>query len=342
MDRRRFLRWLLLNGAAALGGGLLAGCGDREIGIPGWGQPLGLPGGGGTATPTREAWPAEKIPPPPAPPERSVHPDLVVARGPDPPRNVRAALDELGGIGRFVTAGDWVIIKPNIGVGHRGWEMAATTNPWVVGALVKLCLEARASRVQVLDFPYSGTPAQAFSHSGIEEQVLAAGGEMLLPSAELFESFPVYYGQDLREVELLKPVWMADVLINVPVAKQHPLSRLSLGIKNLMGVIRDRPALHDNLGQRLADLATQVRPTLTVVDATRVLRAHGPVGANLDDVMELNTIIASEDIVAADSFAASLFGLRPEEVPAIKAAARMGVGRSELGALRIQEVSSGS
>ena len=319
----------------------MASCAGRKVTLPGWTQPLGLPAGGATPTGSLEAWPAEKIPPPPAPPEPTIYPDLVVVRGAEAERMVRAALEALGGMGRFVAPGSRVVIKPNIGVEDRRWDMAATTNPWVVGALVRLCVEAGAAQVLVTDFPYSGTPEQAFVGSGIQEQVLTAGGEMLIPRAELFESYPVYYGQDLKEVELLEPVMQAEVLINVPVAKHHPLARLSLGIKNLMGVIRDRPALHPNLGQRLGDLATQVRPQLTVIDALRVLRDHGPVGRGPQDVVVMNTLIAGVDLVAADSYAAGLFGLLPEQVPAVQAAAELGVGRSDLGSLRVEEIALG-
>ena len=103
----------------------------------------------------------------------------------------------------------------------------------------------------------------------------------------------------------------ADVLIDVPVAKTHGLARLTLGMKNLMGLIKNRSAIHSNLGQRIADLTSLFHPTLTVIDAVRMLMANGPTGGNLDDVKQMDTVIVSPDIVAADSFAATLFGLVP-------------------------------
>jgi uncharacterized protein (DUF362 family) len=148
-------------------------------------------------------------------------------------------------------------------------------------------------------------------------------------------------GKDLRQCKIYDDVLNADVLIDVPVAKHHGLARLTLAMKNLMGVIYDRPAMHRNLGQRLADLTSRVRPTLTVVDAVRMLMDHGPTGGSLDDVKQANTVIASPDIVAADSYAATLFGLKPDDLAYIRAGTEMGLGRSDLDNLKIEEINVG-
>ncbi|MFH1485050.1 MAG: DUF362 domain-containing protein, partial [Chloroflexota bacterium] len=123
--------------------------------------------------------------------------------------------------------------------------------------------------------------------------------------------------------------------------KHHGLARLTMGMKNLMGVIRDRPSMHRNIGQRLADLNSRVRPALTIVDAVHILTARGPSGGNLDDVKKLDTIIASTDIVATDSYGATLFGMKPDDLAYIKAAAAMGLGKSDLSSLRTEEISVG-
>jgi uncharacterized protein (DUF362 family) len=112
-------------------------------------------------------------------------------------------------------------------------------------------------------------------------------------------------------------------------------------MKNLLGVIWDRGAIHRDLGQRVADLTSRVRPTLTVIDAVRILTAHGPTGGNLDDVKKLDTLIASPDIVAADSYAATLFGMQPEELAYIQAGTAMGLGHSDLANLKIEELTVG-
>jgi uncharacterized protein (DUF362 family) len=243
---------------------------------------------------------------------------------------------------KFVKPGSKVVIKPNICVAYHSFEYAATTNPWVVSALVKLCVEAGAGKVSVFDFPFGGTPEQAYQVSGIAEQVTAAGGEMIVMSRFKFVSTKIANGQDLKKAAIFDDALKADVLINVPIAKHHSLARLTLGMKNLMGLIQDRQAIHQNVGQRLADLASQVRPTLTVVDAVRILVDHGPTGGSLDDVKQLNTIIASQDIVAADSYAATLFGLQPDNISYIRAGAQMGLGISDLKSLDIEEINVGA
>jgi uncharacterized protein (DUF362 family) len=142
----------------------------------------------------------------------------------------------MGGMEQFVSAGDDVIVKPNICVAYHTYEYAATTNPWVVGALVKLALEAGARRVRVMDSPFGGTPEQAYARSGIQEQVQAAGGEMEVMTRLKFVEADIPQGLDIGKCDIYDQVLNADVLINVPIAKHHSLARLTLGMKNLMGV----------------------------------------------------------------------------------------------------------
>jgi uncharacterized protein (DUF362 family) len=271
-------------------------------------------------------------------PGKSQYADLIVARKGMPEELTRHALAALGGMERFVHQGAKVIVKPNICVAYHTYEYAATTNPWVVGAIVKMCYEAGASKVQVMDYPFGGTPEEAYARSGIAEQVSAAGGEMVTMSRLKFISTDIPAGQDLREARIYKDALETDVLINVPIAKHHSLARLTLGMKNLMGLIRDRGVIHKNLGQRLADLTSVLRPDLTVIDSVRMLMANGPTGGDLGDVKEMNTVIASADIVAADSYAAKMFGLEPEELSYIRASGPMGLGQSDLKNLRIEEI----
>jgi uncharacterized protein (DUF362 family) len=267
---------------------------------------------------------------------------LAVARGGDDPALlVERALAALGGIERFVPRDSTVLIKPNICVAYHTYEYAATTNPWVVGALVRLALQAGARKVSVLDYGFGGDPGEAYVKSGIQEQVLAAGGEILPVSRLQFLPTDLPQGLDLHTADIHEAALQSDVLINVPIAKHHGLARLTLGMKNLMGVIRDRPAIHRNIGQRLADLASRIRPTLTVIDAVRILRANGPTGGSLDDVQKLDTVIISPDIVAADSYGATLFGLGPTDLSYLPAGEAMGLGRSDLTSLRIEEIAVG-
>lgn len=269
-------------------------------------------------------------------------PDLVVARGGDDPEViVRQAIAALGGMEKYVPKGAKVIIKPNICTAYYPYEYAATTNPWVVAALVKICLEVGADTVSVMDSPFGGTAKEAYQISGIKEQVEAVGGKMVIMSDLKFPQTPIPKGKSIKKWWVYEDVLKADVLINVPIPKNHSLSRLTLGMKNLMGVVVDRGSLHQNIGQRLADLATLVYPTLTIVDAIRILTSGGPTGGNLDAVKKLDTIIAGTDIVAADSYAATLFDIQPEQISYIKAGAQMGLGRTDIQNMKIEEIAVG-
>lgn len=267
--------------------------------------------------------------------------DLAVARNGEPEVITRKALAALGGMERFVKSGDDVIIKPNICVAYHSYEYAATTNPWVVGALVKMALEAGARRVRVMDYPFGGTAEQAYRVSGIANQVKKAGGRMVTMANLKYVNTKIPQGQDLKVCKIYQDVLDADVLINVPIAKHHELARLTLAMKNMMGVILSREMMHINLGQRLADLNSRVRSHLVVVDAVRMLMDHGPSGGNLNDVRLANTVIATPDIVAADTYAASLFGLQPRDLAYIQAGAAMGLGTKDLSRLKIEEINLG-
>ncbi len=354
-SRRRFMRWMAFQLAALAGGNLASSCARQQAqsaqgGLPlppaasplsepppssqpSRSQPLQVPTRAGTTE-------ASEIPPASATDETLAYPDLIVARGRKPRRLVRQGLKALGGLGRFVQPGSEVIIKPNICVAYRSYEYAATTNPWVVGALVEMALEAGAKRVRVMDYPFGGTCEEAYARSGIRDQVEANGGEMEAISLFKFTPTEIPDGRDLKRCAIYEDVLAADVVINVPIAKHHSLAGLTLGMKNLMGTIKDRPPMHQNLAQRLPDLTSRVRPALTVIDAVRILMANGPTGGSLADVKELNTLVISPDIVAADGYAATLFGLQPETLGYLPVAAAMGLGRTDLLDLRIEEVNT--
>ncbi len=292
------------------------------------------------APPTEElaATSTETVPAPTDTP--AAPPDLVVVRGGEPEDLVRRAVASLGGMSRFVGPGSNVVIKPNICVAYRSYEYAATTNPWLVAGLVKMAFEAGAASVKVMDSPFNGTQKQAYADSGIREQVEAAGGEMVLMNSWKFVETKNPSAKILKKPSVYEDILNANVLINVPIAKQHTSeARLTLGMKNLMGVVMDRSYMHIDLVQCIADLAALVRPHLNIVDAVRILTANGPRGGRLGDVQKLDTVIASTDIVAADSYATSLFGMTPADIRYIGAAAALGVGRSDLENLKIEEVS---
>ncbi|MCL4393827.1 MAG: DUF362 domain-containing protein [Chloroflexi bacterium] len=308
LTRRQFIRFA---GAAVVGAAFLqAGC----------------------ATPAGQN--AGRAAPPPPSGDQAY---LAVAHGGDPAAVTQAALRAIGGIERFVKSGSDVVVKPNICVDYHTYEYAATTNPIVVATIVKLCLAAGARQVRVMDTPLGGTPESAYAVSGIGDAVRAAGGVMQVMSPARFVDTPIPNGVDLKSWPVYQDVLTADVLINIPIAKHHSLARLSLAAKNLLGTAATPNMIHRNLGQRIADLASLIRPTLTVVDAVRILTAHGPTGGSLSDVKQTDTIIASHDIVAADAFAATLFDLTGADIPYVKAAADMGLGTLDLDSVRVSE-----
>jgi len=276
----------------------------------------------------------------PAPPKGHRRPPLAVARGGDAADITAAAVAALGGMKTFVRRGDDVIIKPNICTGYHGPEYAATTNPDVVGALVGLCLAAGAGRVRVMDSPFGSQADEAYRVSGIQAAVEKAGGQMEIMAPAKFREYTIPAGRDLKKWPIYSDILSCDVLIDVPIAKDHGTTRLTLGGKNLLGVILDPGALHSNIGQRTADLVSVCRPTLTVIDAYRVLTANGPTGGDLSDVEKLDTVIASPDIVAADSFAATLFDLSGSDIPYVQAAYDMGLGEMDLSKVDVRRVSA--
>lgn len=266
-------------------------------------------------------------------------PDLIVAHGESPEELVNRGLKAFGGIERFLKPGADVIIKPNISVPYYTYEYGATTNPWVVGALVKTCLDAGAKKVRVMDGPYGGSAEDCYRSSGIQEQVELNGGvmEVMLPLKYL--EFDIPEGKTLKSVIAYPDFFETDLFINLPIAKQHGLSSLSMGLKNLMGIIQKRERMHAEIQTKLVDLGFAVKPHLTIIDATRTIMENGPAGGNLDDVKVQNTMIFGTDLIAADSYATRLFRKKPEHLPYLVEAAQRGLGRIDVDNFKIEEFS---
>ena len=259
-------------------------------------------------------------------------PPLAVRKGRDVPLLVRDTLSALGGMEQFVKSGEVVVIKPNIGW-DRTVELAANTHPEVVKTLIQLCLEAGAKQVRIFDRPCNDE-RRCYTQSGIRaavEQLKSDRVSLEYMDRRAYKEVTIEGGQAFDRWEFYLPVLEADRLINVPIAKHHSISKLTLGMKNLMGVIGgNRGRLHRNIAESLTDIASVIHSDLTVVDATRILIANGPQGGRTEDVRTTETLIASPDIVAADAYAATLFNFKPEDIPTIVAAARRGLGVMDL------------
>lgn len=262
---------------------------------------------------------------------------VAVAQGKNHADTTRRAIAAAGGMNRFVKAGQTVVVKPNIGW-DRAPQFAATTNPVVVRAVVEECLKAGARKVKVFDRTCND-PRRCYASSGIEAALKGMRNvEVKHLEDERFRKVALN-GKALSEWELYGEALDADVYINVPIAKHHGLSRLTLGMKNVMGIMGgSRGAIHKKIDQALADVNAHFRPHLTVIDATRILTAHGPQGGNLADVKAIDQVIVSTDIVAADAYATTLFGLKPTDIAVTRTAYRRGLGEMDLDRIRIVRV----
>jgi uncharacterized protein (DUF362 family) len=259
---------------------------------------------------------------------------VVVAEGTDYPAITRKAINALGGMKKFVKPGDIVVVKPNMGW-DRSSELAANTHPLVVRAVVEECLAAGAKKVKVFDNTCNDS-RRCYVNSGIEGVLKGMKGvECKQIETERFKKVTLN-GQFLKEWELYDEALAANVYINVPVAKHHGLSKLTLGLKNIMGIMGgSRGYIHRNIDVALADLNAHFKSHLTIIDATRILTAHGPQGGNIADVKVLNKIIASTDIVAADAYATTLFGMKPADIPVTVAAYKRGLGEMNLDKIKV-------
>jgi len=259
-------------------------------------------------------------------------PALVVAQGDDPRLMVRRSIDELGGIRRFVAPGDVVLIKPNIGW-DRTPEQAANTNPQVVAEVVRLCRAAGARRVIVTDVSCND-PRRCFPRSGIPAAALAEGAEVPLPEDRLLRKTNL--GASLGSWLALEPVLSADKVINIPIAKHHSLTGVTLGMKNWLGIVSGpRNRLHQDIHHSVVDLAEVARPVLTIIDAYRILIRNGPTGGSLADVELKKTLIASTDAVAADAWAAKTYwNLDANTLLYLRIAQERGLGRMDFEKVR--------
>jgi len=252
--------------------------------------------------------------------------EICIGKGENFEEVTKRVVEKLGGIERFVKRGAKVVIKPNIGW-NRTPGQGANTHPDVVSALVKLCKKAGAREVVVIDNPVNQWNV-TYITSGIKEAVEKANGIMKPPAEWVKVNVN---GEVLQEAEVLKDVVECDVLIDVPVVKIHGGGVVTLAMKNFMGIVKDRGYFHrTNLHRCIAEITKYILPKtkLIVLDATRIMLTNGPQGPG--ETKELNTVIAGTDIVALDSYGATLLGKKPEQVPHIKIGAEMGLGTMNL------------
>lgn len=248
----------------------------------------------------------------------------------------RKVFEAAGGIHQFISKQDVVVIKPNLSWARPPY-LAATTNPEVLEAVVELCQEAGAKKVRIADHTIHDA-RRCFAITGAGMVAKRTGADLVYPRSSLMRNMKLQ-GHRLDVWPVFVPLVEADKVINLPVAKVHALSGLTLGMKNWIGAVGGRrSALHQDIHLIIVDLAQFFNPTLTLIDATRIMIANGPSGGSSSDVAVLNRLILSDDSVAADAKAAGLFDFRPQDIGFIRLGHRWGIGTYEFQKLRQHKV----
>lgn len=255
--------------------------------------------------------------------------DLVVVKGEDPYAMTVRAVEEMGGIGKFVKKNSVVLIKPNIGW-DRSPEQAANTNPQVVGALIDMCFKAGAKRVNVFDRPCNEVK-RCYKNSGIEKIAREKGANVYFPDDWNIVKAKFNYKSPMEGWPIYRDALECDTFINVPILKHHIIAGLTISMKNLMGVCSgNRGWMHFDMGIKVAHLTDFIKPDLTVVDAYRALKRNGPTGGNLEDVIDMKTVVAGTDPVLCDSYACKLMGREPLSISYISEGVKYNIGSADL------------
>jgi len=229
---------------------------------------------------------------------RAATPDVVWVSGGEPADLLSAALRSFGGINAFISRGDVVVIKPNIGW-DRAPQFAANTNPTLVAEIVKACYETGAKKVKIFDRTCNN-PQRCYKNSTIQETAEKYGAEVEHVRDFKFKKFSLPEGKLLKEWPIYQDYLEADKVINMPIAKHHSMSRVTLGMKNLMGVMGgNRGEIHNRFSTKINDICSRILPGLTIIDGYRILIRNGPSGGNLNDVKLTKTLVMSPCMVSS-------------------------------------------
>ncbi|MFC2088277.1 DUF362 domain-containing protein, partial [Calditrichota bacterium] len=264
-------------------------------------------------------------------------PDAVWIENGEPKELLDSALKELGGLNRFISKGDVVVLKPNIGW-DRAPEYAANTNPELIQELAKQCFNAGAKEVKIFDRTCNNQ-RRCYKNSQIQKKAEEVGADVYHIRKNRYVDLPLNQGQTLKEWSIYRDYLEADKVINIPIAKHHSLSRVSLGMKNLMGIMGgNRGSIHSGFDKKLVDITSEILPNLTIIDAYRILTANGPQGGNLAHVKLTKTLIASPCLVTADYLALGLFGHSLNDIGHVKEAVNRGINKYDLNKVNTKKV----
>jgi uncharacterized protein (DUF362 family) len=272
------------------------------------------------------------------PAEAASEPTIAVASRKSPAALVRAVVDELGGMSKFVRRGATVLVKPNIAWARKP-EQAATTNPEVVAEVIRLCRKAGAREVKVIDHAIDRPDSLLLKMTGLGPAAQSAGARVFLASSQgMYQRMKLARGEALKSADVLRDLLRADVFINVPIAKVHSATGVTLGCKNLMGVVWDRGAWHRSasLDGCIAEFAAEIKPQLVILDAVRVLTTNGPKGPGR--VENRGIVVAGTDPLAVDAYGVTLLGRKPEQIAHLTRARALGVGELDLTRVKVKNV----
>ena len=262
---------------------------------------------------------------------------VVVVHGNDPAKMVEAGIAKMGGWEQLFKPGAKVAIKPNL-----AWkstpEQGGNTHPDILRAFI---LAAEARKVKQVTIPENTCQPErkTFKTSGALEVIEGTIARLYRPKPDDYKEVSVPKGKVCQDAKVTRDLVEADCLVNMPVAKHHGGATLSLSMKNWMGAVDNgtRRRWHrDGLHQCIADFSTFLKPTLIIIDATRIMLNHGPQGPG--DLAHPHEIIFATDPVAADTYAATLFGKKPKDVRHIQLAAELGVGCADIEKIKVERV----
>ena len=269
--------------------------------------------------------------------------DLAAVMNGEPAAMLEAAMKELGGIGRFISKGDKIVIKPNIGW-DRTPELAGNTNPDLLEALIRMCQDAGAAEIKVFDHTCDN-PSRCYEHSGIEAMVKKVGATMVPGNEQsYYQNVEIPGAKTLKNAQVHKAIIECDKWINVPVLKNHGGALMTCAMKNHMGIVWDRRAFHSRgLHQCIADICTYKPAVLHIVDAYRIVATNGPQGRSANDVVLTKALFASADIVAVDTAAGKFFtginkNIRFEDIEHIPDAQKLGLGTMDLESINVKRI----
>lgn len=262
---------------------------------------------------------------------------VIAVNGESPAEITKAAVQALGGMGKFVSKGSVVMVKPNLAFPQNP-KVAATTNPEVVYAVIEMVQEAGAAKVIIMDNPV-GHWEGPYKRCGMQEVAAATGAELRPPEMKRLVSHD-FKGGGMRGWRIFKDFLEVDVFINVPILKSHSATDLTIGMKNLMGIIDNREMFHGrDIGMKIAELAYGFPPHLNIVDACRVIASGGPISGN---IVEPKTVIVSTNILEADVVAAAMLNRSRRSIPYFDPAAKRGMGQTDIKKINLKSYRLGA